>query len=196
MKNLARRFQKKVTKEPSDHGDGDAKCQSGTSLPIESTRQELYGLFHLTEASLSITTPKTRSVKIVAVHGLNGDAFTTWTHSNGNLWLRDCLPASLPGCQVYSYGYPSQIFTQSYAGVRDYARHLLSCVRDLQEVDDNVMRTLQLRGNVANNNIREWQPRLFSYAIASEVLFANRLVGAVYSKTIHSDTTTGIGPGA
>lgn len=185
MKNLVRHFKKKTTKVPLGHGDGDPERQSGTSLPIESTRQELYGLFHLTEAAPSQAKPKTCPVKIVAVHGLNGDAFTTWTHSNGTLWLRDCLPASLPGCQVYSYGYPSQVFTQSYAGVRDYARHLLSCVRDLHEVDDNVTRTLQLRGYVANNNIRERQPRSFSYAIASEVLFANRLVQSI-SKTTPS----------
>ncbi|KAL2126263.1 hypothetical protein VTI74DRAFT_1298 [Chaetomium olivicolor] len=33
---------------------------------------------------------------IVAIHGLNGHAFDTWTDKDGHLWLRDSLPARIP----------------------------------------------------------------------------------------------------
>lgn len=42
---------------------------------------------------------------IVAIHGLGGDAFATWTSLNGHLWLRDSLPQALENPPVdYSYG--------------------------------------------------------------------------------------------
>ncbi|KAK6075641.1 ankyrin repeat protein [Seiridium cupressi] len=42
------------------------------------------------------------------------------------------------GCRVYTYGYPSRVFANSYASVRDYARNLISCVRDIHESNDKV----------------------------------------------------------
>ncbi|KAK4209931.1 ankyrin repeat protein [Rhypophila decipiens] len=74
-------------------------------------------------------------VDIIAVHGLNGDTFATWTHNNGNLWLKDFLPGDLPGCRVFTYGYPSQIWSESIAGVRVYAGRLLDSLREIQETD-------------------------------------------------------------
>ncbi|KAL6818967.1 hypothetical protein V8C40DRAFT_252159 [Trichoderma camerunense] len=47
------------------------------------------------------------SIDVVAIHGMTGNALTTWTHSNGKLWLRDFLPEALPGIRVFTYGYPS-----------------------------------------------------------------------------------------
>lgn len=44
---------------------------------------------------------------IVAVHGLGGDAFRTWTARNGTFWLRDLLPAEVPSARVLSFGYNS-----------------------------------------------------------------------------------------
>ncbi|KAK0709354.1 hypothetical protein B0T26DRAFT_623891, partial [Lasiosphaeria miniovina] len=52
-------------------------------------------------------------VDIIDIHGLNGHPFNTWTHENGTLWLRDLLPGHLPGCRVYTYGYPSDVFSKS-----------------------------------------------------------------------------------
>ena len=69
-------------------------------------------------------------VDVVAIHGLNGDAYNTWTHQKSrNLWLRDQLPRDLPGARIYTYGYPSHLlFSKSKAQIRDYASKLLSCL--------------------------------------------------------------------
>jgi hypothetical protein len=41
----------------------------------------------------------------VAVHGIAGDAHNTWTHENGQFWLRDFIPKFLPDARVISWGY-------------------------------------------------------------------------------------------
>lgn len=46
---------------------------------------------------------------LVAVHGLNGDAFETWTHKESKvMWLRDLLPEELPNVRIMTYGYNSK----------------------------------------------------------------------------------------
>ena len=51
---------------------------------------------------------------IIAVHGLNGDAYRTWTYKGkkdeeeGMLWLRDFLPCDIQDARVFSYGYDSR----------------------------------------------------------------------------------------
>ncbi|CAO2658177.1 Nn.00g074370.m01.CDS01 [Neocucurbitaria sp. VM-36] len=96
------------------------------------TRSERYGLFLLSDAT---TEPESRDivpVDIVAIHGLNGDAYSTWEHENGTLWLRDLLPSALPGSRVFTYGYPSQLFfSRSVASLRDYSQRLLSSLIDV-----------------------------------------------------------------
>ena len=45
---------------------------------------------------------------IIAVHGLNGDAFETWTTKNtGRFWLRDTdiLPADLKRARILTFSY-------------------------------------------------------------------------------------------
>jgi hypothetical protein len=67
---------------------------------------------------------------IVAVHGLNGGPFTTWTHENEKIWLRDFLPTSLPTSRVFTFGYSSEIaFTRSRNALDDFARSLLNGLR-------------------------------------------------------------------
>jgi hypothetical protein len=66
---------------------------------------------------------------IVAVHGLNGDPYATWTHDNDQLWLRDFVPESLPTCRVFTFGYSSEVaFTRSRTSIDDFARSLLNSV--------------------------------------------------------------------
>ncbi|KAM5521100.1 ankyrin repeat protein [Fusarium oxysporum f. sp. phaseoli] len=93
-----------------------------------------HGLFKLADSKPDPKGSQNHPVDIIAVHGLNGDAFSTWRHQpDGTLWLRDLLPKSLPGCRVYTYGYPSKIFSQSSARVQEYARNLLISLRDIRE---------------------------------------------------------------
>src|SRR5438034_1035627 len=67
---------------------------------------------------------------VVAVHGLGGDAYGTWTHENGKLWLRDFLPFQVPEARIFTYGYDSVVaFSKSSAEVDDFARDLLHRVR-------------------------------------------------------------------
>ena len=67
-------------------------------------------------------------IDIIAIHGLNGHPFYTWTHKNGTLWLKDLLLVHLLGCRVYTYGYPSQVFSTSFMEGKEYARALLEWI--------------------------------------------------------------------
>ena len=81
------------------------------------------GLFELTAWNSQNATDIT--LDIVAVHGLMGDPFRTWT-AGGKLWLRDFLPEQLPSARIFSYGYDSRVaLSQSISGVDEYARTLL-----------------------------------------------------------------------
>lgn len=104
------------------------------SLTLEDRKTEPTGLFPVAEGHPATGQQTQYPVDIVAVHGLNGDAETTWTHPNGTFWLRDLLPDLLPGCGVFTYGYPSKIFlNHSLAGVKDFSRHLLDRLRYMYE---------------------------------------------------------------
>jgi hypothetical protein len=66
-------------------------------------RSGKYGLFFLNQQQFEDVTKAGEarsSVDIVALHGLNGDAYNTWTHENGKLWLRDFLAQQLLGWRV------------------------------------------------------------------------------------------------
>lgn len=67
---------------------------------------------------------------IVAVHGLNGDAFRTWTESKSKkLWLRDFLPGDLPSARMMVFGYNAEpFFRSSVAGIEEHARGLLAAL--------------------------------------------------------------------
>lgn len=112
---------------------------SRASLPDSGIPLERLGLIKLADTTPGPDGGEQYPVDIVAVHGLNGDSYTTWTHQNGSLWLRDFLPGSLPGCRVFTYGYPSQVFGRSIAEVKGYARRLLGEIRDIQDVSCQVV---------------------------------------------------------
>lgn len=107
-----------------------------------------YGLFRLDKAVESQAQPTGTQypVDIVAVHGMNGDAYETWTTQNSNgdevNWLRDFLPEQFPGARIFSYGYPADIFwTRETGDISSAARGLLEGLvsqRFKREVRENL----------------------------------------------------------
>lgn len=72
---------------------------------------------------------ETYPIDIVAIHGITGDAYNTWTHDNGKLWLSDFLNDDLPGARIFSYGYDASVFFSfSEGGYDQFARTLLACI--------------------------------------------------------------------
>lgn len=127
---MLKKLKSKLVKKAGSPGRSEQQANDSTDV----ARSERYGLTLLASRPPDPTSTKSYPVDVVAIHGLNGDAFTTWTHPNGTLWLRDLLPQFLPGCRVFTYGYPSQlVFNSSFAGVQEYARNLLDSLRNVQE---------------------------------------------------------------
>lgn len=114
--------------------DSSHATVTSTTEPTEPLKRQRYGLFELDTNNVHNETSGSErfSVDIIAVHGLGGDAYKTWTHDEtGKLWLRDFLPNLLPGCRVYTFGYPSKLTdVDMCAGVEDFARKLLGSLRD------------------------------------------------------------------
>ncbi|KAF5018994.1 hypothetical protein F66182_9012 [Fusarium sp. NRRL 66182] len=108
-----------------------AKRQASPSPDVVSGDAEAsrYGLLPVNQKSESDEYP----VDIIAVHGLNGSPFSTWRHSNGTMWLQDLLPNFLPGSRIFTYGYPSRVFSSSMARIQESSRNLLSSIRDVQD---------------------------------------------------------------
>lgn len=75
---------------------------------------------------------------IVAIHGLNGHAFKTWTDQDGHMWLRDSLPHHIPNSRIMTYGYDSALrHTKSKLHLNDFAQDLLSWLdRERQEPEE------------------------------------------------------------
>ena len=94
-----------------------------------SNRINKHGLFLLNPRpshSVSLEAEETFLLDIVALHGITGDAYNTWTHENGKFWLQDFVPKELPGARVFSFGYPAQVFCSLGTGDLDsFARSLL-----------------------------------------------------------------------
>lgn len=76
----------------------------------------------------------TRGISLVAIHGLAGDPFTTWTHVKGQpMWLRDLLPQVMPKVRIMTYGYNASILNYTAKqDVRSIAAKLLAELADLR----------------------------------------------------------------
>ncbi|OCL11199.1 hypothetical protein AOQ84DRAFT_437835 [Glonium stellatum] len=105
---------------------------------------ELHGLFQLYPLKRAgIVEQISTSLDIIAIHGLNGDPYRTWT-DGGHFWLQDFLPSAFPEARIFTYGYNSGVaFTGSASKVDDYARTLLERLRaKRREFDPNVKRPI------------------------------------------------------
>ncbi|EFE44249.1 LipA and NB-ARC domain protein [Trichophyton verrucosum HKI 0517] len=88
---------------------------------------------------------------LVAVHGLNGDAFISWKHRDtGVMWLKDLLPSSLPNARIMTFGYNSK-FT-NFTGDQD-----LRCICEtlLAEIADLRTNALSIRTVDARTAIQD-----------------------------------------
>jgi hypothetical protein len=108
---------------PSDASDTKLTSLGPPASPtISHLINEPYGYFELANSPDILTT-----IDVVAVHGLQGHPFRTWTHENGNLWLKDDLPEDVPSARILTFGYDSTIaFSRSVATIEDIALQLLT----------------------------------------------------------------------
>ena len=92
------------------------------------------------------------NLDVVAVHGLNGECFRSWTHEETTgeqtLWLKDLLLQRLPRTRVMTFGYDASVVgNTSVAGIRDNARKLLVFLRNKREDDGTRHRPIVFVGH-------------------------------------------------
>ncbi|KAH0536065.1 hypothetical protein FGG08_007031 [Glutinoglossum americanum] len=98
-------------------------AQLAQALPNAFNRTDKYGLLPMNpQNSRSSHTDSEENylLDIIAVHGITGDAYCTWTHENGKLWLRDFVPEDIPGARVFSFGYDAEALTIAHLDAEDY----------------------------------------------------------------------------
>ncbi|KAF2195851.1 ankyrin [Zopfia rhizophila CBS 207.26] len=92
LKSLGKRFRKPKLKELASESQQDQSIEGSTALPQQpeppaistpaTARNERYGLFLLCDGKPLDDSQERIDVDIVAIHGLNGDAYSTWEHEN------------------------------------------------------------------------------------------------------------------
>jgi hypothetical protein len=114
-----------------------------TSSLVVTGNPRQYGLFSLYEPPDGPSASDTNSsVDIIALHGIDGTPFKTWTYtemdssgksgkSRDTFWLQDFLPDVFPGSRIYTYGYNAQIlFSKATGEIVDFASTLLELILD------------------------------------------------------------------
>ncbi len=132
-KSLRSKFKKLLwPKRDNDHHSTSplSSADRPSSTGRSGSRVDKYGLHRLYPTADEAGASLALGSDIVAVHGLNGDAYRTWTHENEKLWLRDFLPASLPASRAFTFGYSSEVaFSKSRGSIDQYARSLLNALK-------------------------------------------------------------------
>ena len=85
--------------------------------------------------STSSTDSQLTCSSLVAIHGINGDAVTTWTEkATGVMWLRDFLPAQFPRIRIMTFGYDADFASfASHQNLRTIAAKLLAQLAEKRE---------------------------------------------------------------
>lgn len=75
---------------------------------------------------------------LVAIHGLNGHAFDTWTHKKSKvMWLKDLLPELVPNIRIMTYGYNARFLNfAAQQDLRSITKKLLTELVDLRQSEE------------------------------------------------------------
>lgn len=136
MSRIFKRFKKdragRLSNLPATHGDSsDASSAPTRSQPsaeppaqaLASRPAEKIGLFELAKGKHN----DEKTIDVVAVHGLQGDSYQTWTHENGTMWLESILPDKIPYARIMTFGYSSTVaFSSSAAQLEDKSIELIN----------------------------------------------------------------------
>lgn len=137
MRSIKSIFRSKKGKENPRQADPDRTDPSSSEVVDRTQKHGLFLLNPLSSPFNDANAGEPYSADVVAVHGITGDAFDTWTDANGKLWLRDLLPNDLPGVRVFSFGYPAEIFWSQSTGDFDaYSRSLLEALKGQRRGDE------------------------------------------------------------
>lgn len=75
---------------------------------------------------------------IIALHGINGHAFTTFEYREEDysfMWLRDALPKRMPKARIMVYGYDANVVSDASVGrIRTYAETFMQKLRLIRKV--------------------------------------------------------------
>jgi len=145
--NLFRSISKRLSKSSNTESQESSKTTGLVESVGKSNAADDFGLFRLHsrhdshENVKSSSGPDSRVITsdvttgpyaadIIAIHGLGGAAYKTWTHENGRLWLRDFALDEFPGSRIYTFEYDSGFaFSKGTGTLRDFARSLLEVVK-------------------------------------------------------------------
>lgn len=137
MKSIRSALRSKKGKEKARRADHDHTNPPSSEAAGRTQKYGLFLLNPLSSPSDNANVGEPYSVDIVAVHGITGDAFDTWTDPNGKLWLRDFLPKDLPGIRVFSFGYAAEVVWSLGTGDLDtYSRSLLEALKGQRRGDE------------------------------------------------------------
>ena len=108
------------------------KDESTLLLVIANAPREKIGLFEFAQNG------ERKTVDVVVIHGLQGDAFKTWKHNNGSLWLWDFLSVDVSFTHIMTFRYDSTVtFSNSVTKVKNKALNLLNQLSSKWSAADN-----------------------------------------------------------
>ncbi|KFY33939.1 hypothetical protein V494_07201 [Pseudogymnoascus sp. VKM F-4513 (FW-928)] len=117
---------------PRDPEKGELRLANDDTLTLS---KEFYGFTPL------YVPPKEKgpvAADIIAITGLGGHAYGSWSHSDERMWLRDYLPKDAPNARILTYGYQSALQSDSISVLEDHTNkfvHKLVDMRDASECE-------------------------------------------------------------